>query len=202
MLNWINNTLDALGYPGIVLFMFLENVFPLIPSEAIMPFAGFMTAQGRFSFLGVIAAGMFGSVLGNLPLYYLGKFVGEERLKRWADQYGKWVGLTHRDIDKAKDWFDRHGSKTVFLCRLVPGIRSIISIPAGFADMRLSTFLFYSALGTGLWGTILAYLGRVLGKNYKQVEQYMSLAGYIVLAIIVVICIRWIMKHKKEGLQR
>ena len=202
MINWINNTLGALGYPGIVLFMFLENVFPIIPSEAIMPFAGFMTTQGKFSFLGVIVAGTVGSVIGNLPLYYLGKFVGEGRVKAWADKYGKWVGLTHRDIDKAKDWFDRHGNKTVFLCRLVPGIRSLISIPAGFAKMRLSTFLFYSALGTGLWGTILAYLGRVLGKNYEQVEQYMSLAGYIVLAIIILICIRLIMKRRKEGAQR
>ena len=202
MIAWINNTLDSLGYPGIILLMFLENMFPMIPSEAIMPFAGFMTTQGRFSFLGVIVAGTIGSVMGNLPFYYLGKFVGEGRLKAWANKHGRWVGLTHRDIDKAKDWFDRHGNKTVFLCRLVPGVRSIISIPAGFAKMRLSEFLLYSALGTGLWGTILAYLGRVLGKNYEQVEQYMGLAGYTVFAVIILICIRWIVRRKKEGGRR
>lgn len=198
MFKWINTALEALGYSGIALLMFLENVFPLIPSETIMPLAGFMTAQGKLSFIGVVIAGMVGSVLGNLPLYYLGKFVGEGRLEGWADKYGKWVIVSGKDIKKAKNWFDRHGSKTVFFCRLVPGVRSFISIPAGFAKMRLSTFIIYSALGTGLWSALLAYSGLVLGKNYRQIEQYISTGAYIVLGIIAVICIRWIWKRKKE----
>jgi Uncharacterized membrane-associated protein len=196
MLEWIDNLLHSMGYPGILLLMFLENVFPFIPSETIMPLAGFMTTQGELSFVGVVAAGMIGSVIGNLPLYYLGEFVGKEKLKVWTNKHGKWVGVSGRDIERADDWFDRHGNKTVFFCRLIPGVRSIISVPAGFARMKLSTFLFYSALGTGLWSTLLAYLGRLLGKNYEQVDRYVGFAAYIVLGIIAVICIRWILKRK------
>lgn len=184
-----------MGYLGILLLMFLENVFPFIPSEAIMPLAGFITTQGELSFMGVVAAGMVGSVVGNLPLYYLGRFLGKEKLKGWASKHGRWFRVSGKDIDKADDWFDRHGHKTVLFCRLIPGIRSLISIPAGFAGMKLSTFLFYSALGTGLWSALLAFLGRLLGENYEQVERYMGFAAYFVLGIIAVICIRWVLKR-------
>lgn len=136
--------------------------------------------------------------MGTLPLYYLGRLVSEEQLKVWVNTYGKWFMVSDRYIDKAKDWFNRHGSKAVFFCRLIPGVRSFISIPAGFARMNFVTYLFYSALGTGLWVTMLAYLEYLLGENYKKVEKYWDLGVYIVLVIIVVVCVGWFMKRKKR----
>lgn len=197
MLEWIKNTMQTLGYPGVAVLMFLENVFPPIPSELIMPLAGFTSTQGQLSFIGVVLAGMLGSVLGSLPLYYLGKIVGEERLVAWADRYGKWLTLSGNDIRKSEDWFDRHGAKAVFFCRLVPGIRSLISIPAGIADMPLAQFVLYTALGTGIWSAVLAYLGRLLGQNYEQVDRYLGPVTYVVLGLIAVVAVVWIWRRKQ-----
>lgn len=199
MLDWIQRTMEALGYPGIVLLMFVENVFPPLPSELIMPLAGFTASRGELSFVGVVLAGMAGSVLGALPLYSLGRGMGEERLKSWADRHGKWLAVSGDDIGKAKGWFDRHGGKAVLFCRLVPGVRSLISLPAGFAEMRLATFLLYSALGTGLWAALLAYLGRLLGENYGRVERYLGPAAYVVLGSLAVAGIGWVWKRKQQN---
>lgn len=157
MLGWITGLMNSMGYAGVVLLMFLENVFPPIPSELIMPLAGFTARQGKLAFVGVVLAGMVGSVLGALPLYYAGRLLGKERIKAWADRNGKWLALSGDDIEKADAWFDRHGDKGVFLGRLVPGVRSLLSIPAGLSGMALPKFLLYSALGTGLWAALLAY---------------------------------------------
>lgn len=165
MLEWIRSTMETLGYPGIVLLMFLENVFPPIPSELVMPLAGFTSSEGGLSLWGVVAAGTAGSVLGALPLYYLGRAFGEERLAAWADRHGKWLALSGQDVRNADAWFDRHGSKVVLFARLVPGVRSLISIPAGMSNMNMVTFLLYTTLGTGLWAGLLAYVGQLLGNN-------------------------------------
>lgn len=199
MIEWIQDVIGTLGYPGITALMFLENVFPPIPSEVIMTFAGFTTVRGELSFVGVVIAGTLGSVLSTLPLYYLGWVVGEDRLKRWADQYGKWLMISGRDIERARIWFDRHGSKAVFFCRLVPGIRSLISIPAGIAKMNPVTFLLYSALGTGLWTGFLTYMGRLLGENYAQIEHYLDPISYAILGSAVVGFVMWIRKRKRRG---
>ncbi len=173
------------------------------------PFIGFTATQGELSLVGVIVAGMIGSVLsalplyyaGKLPLYYAGKLMGEERLKAWADKHGKWLTVSGSDIEKAKGWFDQHGGKAVFFCRLVPGVRSLISIPAGMSAMPLPLFLLYSALGTGLWAGILAYagqlLGKNLGKNYSKVDQYLGPAAYVVLGLLLLAFIVWVMRRKK-----
>ena len=134
--------MGSAGYLGIVFLMFIENVFPPIPSEFIMPLAGFMVTQGRFSLIGIIIAGTFGSALGALPLYFSGKKLGEQRLRRFADRHGKWLTLSCEDVDKAGEWFDKYGAAAVFFCRLVPGIRSFISIPAGIKRMNIFSFLF------------------------------------------------------------
>lgn len=186
MLDWIQRTMETLGYPGIALLMFLENVFPPIPSELIMPLAGFLTTRGEFSFAGVVVAGMLGSVLGALPLYGLGRVVGERRLTAWADRHGHWVALSGEDIARATGWLDRHGAKAVLFCRLVPGVRSLISIPAGFAAMPLPQFLLYSAVGTGLWAALLALLGRLLGARYKLVDRFLGPVAYVVLGGLAV----------------
>lgn len=199
MVEWVKQFMQSLGYLGIALLMFLENVFPPIPSELIMPLAGFTAAQGELSFLGAVAAGTAGSVLGQLPLYYLGRLAGEERLKRWADKYGKWFTVSHKEIDKAQGWFDEHGGKAVLICRLVPGIRSLISIPAGMARMNLVAFLLYSTLGMGVWALILAYAGRVLGQNYELVGRYLGPATYVVVGALLLGSAFWIAKRRSDG---
>ncbi len=199
MREWIEHVMNSLGYIGVAVLMFLENVFPPIPSELIMPLAGFMAAQGRLTLVGVVVAGVVGSVLGQLPLYYLGKLVGEERLKAWADTYGTWLMLSSADIDQAKGWFDRHGAKAVFIARMVPGVRSLISIPAGIARLNIALFLLYSTLGISIWAGMLAYLGRLLGNNYERVSQYLGPLAYVVLGLLVLLAIGWIWKRKTQA---
>ena len=186
MNDWVTNAVESMGYWGVVLLMFLENVFPPIPSELIMPLAGFEAARGDLTLWGVILAGTAGSVLGALPLYYLGRAVGEERLKRWACRHGHWLAVSAEDLDRVKQWFDHRGKAAVLLCRLVPGIRSLVSIPAGVHRMALVPFLLYTALGTAIWSGALAYVGSLLGQNYRRVEQWMGPATYVVLGGIVV----------------
>lgn len=195
MLDWIQQTMTSLGYPGIAFLMFLENIFPPIPSELIMPLAGFTAGTGELSFVGVVLAGALGSLLGQLPLYYLGRWVGEDKLVAWADRYGKWLTVSGSDVKKADDWFDRHGHKAVFLARLVPGLRSLISIPAGISEMQLTTFLLYSALGTALWVLLLAALGSILGENYELVDTYLGPVALVVLGAGVVFAVVWVVRR-------
>lgn len=181
MLDWITHLIDSAGYFGIALLMVVENVFPPIPSELIMPLAGFLTSQGKLSFFGVVIAGTAGSLLGNLALYYVGKKIGPERLNRWADQRGWWLMLSREDIERARRWFDRHGIATVFLSRLVPGIRSLISIPAGIEGMNPFLFALMSGSGMAIWAGTLAYLGRLLGQNFKDVSKFIGPISYVVI---------------------
>jgi membrane protein DedA with SNARE-associated domain len=198
MVEWITRTMESLGYWGIALLMFLENLFPPIPSELIMPLAGFVAGQGKLAFWGVVAAGLLGSLVGQLPLYYLGRYVGEARLKRWADRYGHWLTVGADDIDRAKGWFERHGGGAVLVCRLVPGVRSLISIPAGMARMPLPSFMLYSAVGMGVWTVVLAFLGRLLGQNYSAVERYLGPTTYVVLGVIAVVAVVWVLRRKRQ----
>ena len=131
MTEWITNTMTSMGYLGIALLMFLENLFPPIPSELIMPLAGFTVHEGQMEFIPAVVAGIVGTVVGALPWYYLGRVVDEEKIEKLADKYGKWITVSAKDIQKANQWFNRHGSKAVLLCRLVPGVRTLISLPAG-----------------------------------------------------------------------
>jgi len=199
MPEWIKGTIESLGYFGIILLMIIENVFPPIPSEIIMPLAGFLSTQGEFSFLGVAIAGTIGSVLGALLLYYAGRKVGADRLKCWADSYGRWLMLSSEDIGRAQAWFHRRGAVAVFVCRLVPGLRSMISIPAGIEGMNLSRFVIFSALGTGVWATVLAYLGRVLGRNYEMVSNYLGPLSYMVLSGFLVCYIVYVVRHQRHS---
>jgi membrane protein DedA with SNARE-associated domain len=190
MSEWFANNvpiiMERLGYFGIGLLMFLENLFPPIPSELIMPFAGFAAAQGKINLYLAVLAGVVGTILGAFPWYYLGKLVGEPRLRSWADRYGKWLTVSGKDIDRANLWFSRHGGKAVFLCRLVPGIRTLISLPAGVNGMAMIPFLLYSTLGTTLWVGLLTYLGYILGNNYELVDQYLGpISKYVILGLML-----------------
>lgn len=173
----------ALGYPGIALLMFLECVFPPLPSELILPLAGFTAAQGHISLVGVVLAGTVGSLFGQLPYYYLGRWVGERALVRWADRYGYWLTLSGADLERANAWFDRYGIWAVFVGRLIPGLRSLIPIPAGMNRMPLLLFLLYSVFGTVVWSCLLTLLGFILQQQYHLVGRYLGL----IMAIVVVV---------------
>ena len=198
MTEWIQNLMDSMGYLGILLLMILENVFPPIPSELIMPSAGFAAARGDMTLGMVILMGTLGSVIGTLPLYYIGRAFGEDRLMAWADKHGKWLTLSGKDIKKADDWFDRHGSKAVLFGRMVPGIRSLLSLPAGMSEMPLPKFLTYSAIGSALWSAALAYAGYALGENYDRVEQYVGPASKIILGLLVVGAVFWFVRRRRD----
>jgi membrane protein DedA with SNARE-associated domain len=197
MADWVIRTIESTGYLGIIFLMFLENVFPPIPSEVIMPLAGFMVAEGKQNLMGIIIAGTVGSVLGALPLYYAGFFLGEERLKQFADKHGRWLTISRDDLERAKKWFNRHGGLAVLLCRLVPGVRSLISIPAGIARMNVASFLFYTALGAGIWTALLAFAGYLLGAKFAQVGEYLNPASYVVFGTIVIIYVKRVLTQKQ-----
>ena len=187
MTKWMIELIYSTGYPGIVLLMIAENVFPPIPSEYIMPLAGFMVRQDEFTLFGIIAAGTLGSVLGALPLYFWGRNFGEEHLKDFADEHGKWLTLTRKDIVRADEWFKRHGALAVFICRLVPGIRSFISIPAGINRMNLASFLLFTTLGTAIWTSFLAYAGYFLKQNFREIENYLDPISLVIFGSVAVV---------------
>jgi membrane protein DedA with SNARE-associated domain len=192
---WILQVMSDLGYVGIILLMFLENVFPPIPSELIMPAAGFAAARGELSLTGVIMAGSLGSVLGAVVLYGLGRMMNEQRLIALTDRYGKWLLVSSDDIRKADDWFDRHGKKIVFFGRLIPAIRSLLSIPAGMSEMPFGQFLLYTSLGTTLWSGLLAYAGYQLGNNYEAIELWIAPISKVVLVVCVLLLCRFVLKR-------
>lgn len=181
---WIKGVIEALGYPGIVLVMALENVFPPIPSELVMPLAGFMANEGTFNLLGVIIAGMIGSVLGALILYYLGAWANELVIRRFIRRWGRYAFISENDLDVSLGYFHRHGEAVIFFGRLIPLVRSLISIPAGMDRMPMSKFLFYTVLGTTIWSAILSYAGWVLKENYEVVAGYVERYQSVVLALI------------------
>jgi membrane protein DedA with SNARE-associated domain len=192
MTEWITNTMATFGYWGIGLLMFLENLFPPIPSELIMPLAGFTVGQGKMDFALAVIAGVVGTMLGAIPWYYIGKVLGEQRLAKIMDKYGKWIGISGEEIQRSARWFNRHGSKAVLLGRLVPGIRTLISIPAGFAAMPVVPFALYSTIGTTLWVLLLTYAGYALGANYKQVEEYVGPLSKVALGLVILLFLGWL----------
>ena len=196
MFEWVVNTINSLGYVGIACLMLLENLFPPIPSELIMPLAGFTVTQGELKFGYVLVAGIVGSVLGATPWYFLGKYWGLERTKKIADRYGKWLTLSGEDVHRAKKWFDRRGNVATGIGRLVPGIRTYISIPAGISRMSLVPFLVYSTLGTAIWISLLTYAGYILGANYERVGDYLKPIGTLVIGLIIVGSLVWIIKRR------
>lgn len=173
------------GYPGIVALMFAENIFPPIPSELIMPLAGFVAAKGQLNPVLVVLAGVLGSVLGALPWYYLGMRLGRERLCALAARRGRWLTLDEHDVGKAIDWFGRHGGKAVLLGRLIPTVRTLISVPAGMARMPLLPFLAYSVIGTAVWTGLLTAAGYLLRSEYQLVGRYVDAASKIIIGLIV-----------------
>ena len=198
---WVVETMEAFGYVGIVFLMFLENVFPPIPSELIMPLAGFTAQQGQLSLFGVILAGIIGSVLGAIPFYVAGRLLGAERLRDWTGRWGKYFLVKVEDVDLSISWFNRYANLTVLFCRCIPAVRSVISAPAGVAKMNVAVFLIYSTIGMTIWTAILGYLGFVLGENWHKVTEFIDPGSKIVVLLVLLFTagfvIRRLMTMKK-----
>lgn len=190
MENWITDFMEQYGYFGILLMIALENLFPPIPSEVILTFGGFMTTYTSLTPIGVIVTATLGSVIGAIILYYVGRLLGVERMERIVDKYGRVLRVKKEDIRKADDWFDKYGYWAVLLCRMVPLIRSLISLPAGMSNMRFVPFLLFTLLGTLVWNTILVMIGAAVGDNWHDIVAFMDVysnIAYAVIAIAVVI---------------
>ncbi|MDF2632776.1 MAG: alkaline phosphatase-like protein [Caproiciproducens sp.] len=187
----IINIMNQFGYFGIALLIAIENIFPPIPSEVILTFGGFMTTFTNMKIWGVILSATIGSVSGALVLYALGRWLNPERLERWLDgRIGKVLHLKKEDIQRAENWFNRRGKLTVFFCRFIPIVRSLISIPAGMARMSMGAFLLLTALGTAIWNVVLVYLGAFFGASWETAAGYMntySMVAAVVFAVLAVI---------------
>jgi membrane protein DedA with SNARE-associated domain len=193
MFRWITDTIESLGYAGIAALTFLENVFPPIPSELVIPLSGFVAAQGKLTLGWVIAAASAGSLAGSTAWYVLGKRVGKARLHRWVEHHGRWITLSPDDLRRADTWFRSHGAWAVCVGRMVPGVRTLISLPAGFSAMPLGRFLVYSALGTVAWTALLAMAGMILQANFGRVGDYLNVISNVVFGLFaVVLAVRYV----------
>lgn len=189
MEKWLIGIMEEFGYAGVMFLIALENIFPPIPSEVILTFAGFMTASTDLSIGGVILSSTVGSLVGAALLYGLGRQLGVDKLGRIVDKWGYLLRVTKNDIYKADSWFDRYGAWTVLFCRVIPLLRSLISIPAGISGMRFRTFLLFTTIGTLIWNSILVYLGATVGASWEDIVQYIDVYSkfiYIILGLISV----------------
>lgn len=203
IVNWIIHLMQVLGAPGVGVAVFLENVFPPIPSEVVLPLAGFTASMGGMNVFAAFIWATIGSVVGAYLLYYVGAAIGAQRLRRVAE----WMWLVEpEDVDTSLRWFDKYGTWSILFGRLIPGVRSLISIPAGIDRMNPLKFGIYTLLGSGVWNALLIYLGVILGDNWESVsaiiDQY-STVVYIAIALIVAYVlfrlIRRSRKRKKQG---
>ena len=183
LFDWITQAVERGGYLGISLLMLAENIFPPIPAEIIMPLAGFIAARGQLSLIGIVLAGTIGSLAGALFWYGVGRWIGPERLKNFSRRHGRWLTLSPAEIDRASTWFARRGRTAVLVGRLVPGVRTLISVPAGVAGMPLGPFLLTTALGSLLWTGLLATAGYVLAERYRDVAGWIEPTGNAVLIL-------------------
>ena len=198
---WVENIISTGGYPGLYFVMFIENVFPPIPSEVVLPLAGSLSLTGRFSIPLITIVGMLGSLTGAFLFYGLGKWLGEERVRNFIGKFGKYALLSVEDFDKSKDWFDKYDEWVIFFSRMVPIVRSLISIPAGVADMNLPKFSFYTILGTALWSFILSYAGRLLGEQWPVITDFINTYQNVVLVVavlVVVVFVAYRLVRKKK----
>ncbi|MGL4609455.1 MAG: DedA family protein [Trueperaceae bacterium] len=203
MLNFLENIrgtiegiIGSLGYVGIAFLMMLENIFPPIPSELVVPFAGFLISRGEMNFIAVVIASSIGALLGTTFLYYLGLWFGEERLRLLLRRYGKYVFFPESSYDKALAAFNKHDKAVIFWSRLVPGLRSVISLPAGVTKMPLPRFLLYTTLGTIVWNTLLAAGGVWLGNNWTQMMTFVDRFKYVALPLIALLIVVWVVRQR------
>ncbi|MEJ6397709.1 DedA family protein [Yoonia sp. 208BN28-4] len=195
MFDFITETIVQFGALGIAVLMFAENIFPPIPSELILPLAGYLVADGQMNALTVMVAAQIGTLAGAMPWYWAGQKLGKGRLLDLADRHGRWLTVTRAEMERAFAWFDRNENRAVFLARLVPGLRTVISLPAGMAHMPLTRFLALSAAGSLIWTAVLLAAGFVLQANYARVGAWMDMVVNVALIGLVGVyvwrLIRW-----------
>ena len=172
------SVISAMGYGGIVLLMAIESACIPLPSEIIMPFAGFLVSKGEMTLWGIALAGAIGCVLGSIPAYYAGMFGG----RPLADKYGKYVLISKKDLDMADRWFATHGEMIIFIARLLPGVRTFIAFPAGMARMNMSRFIAYTFIGSFIWCWALGYIGMKAGENWESLKVYFHQSHYVIIA--------------------
>ncbi|KKO54631.1 DedA family protein [Paenibacillus sp. DMB20] len=202
MQNWITDIMEQFGYLGIFLMIALENVFPPIPSEVILTFGGFMTTYTDLTIPGVVAAATVGSVLGAVILYGIGLLLDVEKLEKIVDRWGHILRVKKEDIRRADAWFDKYGYWTVLFCRMVPLIRSLISIPAGMSNMKFGMFLLFTTLGTLIWNVVLVMLGALLGDSWEDILAFMDVysnIAYAVIAVAAVVFIVLLIRKRKKS---
>lgn len=202
MFDWITHFVTTLGYGGIFLLMLLENVVPPIPSELIMPLAGFTSSRSGMALVPAILAGCLGSLVGTLPWYYLGRRVSQQQLMNWAERYGRWLAISPSGIDRTIQWFRlRRGLWVIGLARMVPGIRTYISVPAGLSEMPLLPYLVYSAAGTLIWVSGLAIAGYFLGDQFELVQRVLGPVAKIVVLGLIIGFAAWVWYRKHQQRQ-
>lgn len=201
MENWLMSVMENYGYVGIMLLIALENIFPPIPSEVILTFGGFMTTTTNLSITGVVIASTIGSVIGAGVLYFIGLQLDVERLDKIVEKWGHILRLTKKDIHKADAWFDKYGPWTVFFCRFVPLIRSLISIPAGMSNMKIGLFFVLTTFGTLIWNIVLVYLGASVGGSWEAIVEKMDIYSdvvYVILALLAIAFVIFFIKTRKK----
>ena len=209
--NWVQDVINQFGYFGVALLVVIENVFPPIPSEIVLPFAGFVAQQGASAVnatadaaqsdttvIGMMIAATVGSVVGALILYFVSAAIGPERLRGFVERFGKWFGVKSSDLVRAEEWFDRRSVVAVLVGRCVPLIRSIVSIPAGFRRMKLTSFVVLTAIGSAVWNIALIGAGAVLGDQWERVGEYVGVFQWLVIAAVLVLFVRFVVSRLKK----
>ena len=209
--NWVQDVINQFGYFGVALLVVIENVFPPIPSEIVLPFAGFVAQQGASAVnatadaaqsdttvIGMMIAATVGSVVGALILYFVSAAIGPERLRGFVERFGKWFGVKSSDLVRAEEWFDRRSVVAVLVGRCVPLIRSIVSIPAGFRRMKLTSFVVLTAIGSAVWNIALIGAGAVLGDQWEQVGEYVGVFQWLVIVAVLVLLVRFVVSRLKK----
>jgi membrane protein DedA with SNARE-associated domain len=189
---WIVEVIGAFGYLGIFLLMLAENVFPPVPSEVIVPVAGLAVGAGRLSFVPVVLAALAGTLLGNLPWFFLARLLGRERFVALTARFGRYAAVKPADVEAAIDWFDRYGTKAVLIGRLAPGVRTLISVPAGLSAMPFGTFIGLSAIGSTGWIVLLLAGGMILHSNWRLLGDILGPLGKILLVLCALALAGWI----------
>jgi membrane protein DedA with SNARE-associated domain len=209
--NWVQDVINQFGYLGVALLVVIENVFPPIPSEIVLPFAGFVAQQGASAVnatagaaqsdttvVGMMIAATVGSVVGALILYFVSAAIGPERLRGFVERFGKWFGVKSSDLVRAEEWFDRRSVVAVLVGRCVPLIRSIVSIPAGFRRMKLMSFVVLTAIGSAVWNIALIGAGAVLGDQWERVGEYVGVFQWLVIAAVLLLLVRFVVSRMKN----
>lgn len=195
--HYIIKLIESTSYAGIFVLMTLESALIPIPSEITMPFSGFLASQGKLSLISVIIVGTFANLVGSYIAYYIGYFIEETILLNLIRRYGKFILVSEHDYQRANKWFSKYGDKIIFISRLLPGIRTVISLPAGVFMMDIKKFTLYTILGCLIWSTFLTYVGYTLGENWVALEGYFRKFEVLIAALLIIAVVAYLEKHLK-----